>query len=168
VRILDHGPVGAIRRNHALEHATIHVLTERSPGVRLVGRSDWGGFNLYGSLETALVEEAVAVALARLKGGDNTLAVHPQCGTNLATGAILAWLASSAALSGRWRSRLAKSLQLVAGVGAAFVLARPLGARVQRDVTTDGDVSQLEVSRVLRLQRGAVILHRVVTNQGHA
>lgn len=156
----------AIRRNHALEHATIHVLTERLPGVRLVGRSDWGGFTLYGPVETTQVSDAVSTAMARLNAGEKGLAVHPQCGTNLATGFVLAGLASSAALGGRRRSRLEKSFQFLVGVGAALALAQPLGTGVQRAITTDPDVSRVIVSRILRLERGEVVIHRVDTVQG--
>ena len=166
MKLFELGMAGAVRRNHALEHATIHVLTERLPGVRLVGRSDWGGFTLYGPVETSLVSEAVAAATARLNGGEKALAIHPQCGTNLATGFVLAGLASSAALGGRRRSPLEKALQLCIGVGAALALAQPLGTGVQRAITTDPDVSRLIVSRILRLERGAVVIHRIDTAQG--
>lgn len=165
-RSIELGVAGAVRRNHALEHATIHVLSERMPGVRLVGRSDWGGFTLYGPVETVQVSDAVSAAMARLNAGETSLAVHPQCGTNLATGFVLAGLASSAALGGRRRSPLEKAFQLLVGVGAALALAQPLGTGVQRAITTDPDVSRLIVSRILRLERGAVVIHRVETVQG--
>ena len=106
MKLFDQGLAGAVRRNHALEHATIHVLTERLPGLRLVGRSDWGGFTLYGPVDTAQVSAAVSAAMARLSAGEKDLAIHPQCGTNLATGFVLAGLASTAALGGRRRSPL--------------------------------------------------------------
>jgi len=80
---------------------------------------------------------------------------------------VLAGVASSAVLGGRRRSRLEKVLELVIGVGAALSVAQPLGAEVQRVVTTDPDVSRLIVSRILRLERGTVVVHRVETVQGH-
>lgn len=155
----------ATRRNHALEHATIHVLSERHADLRLVGRSDWTGFTLYGPVETNELSKALASALQRLQAGETQLAVHPRCGTNLATGMVLAGLASSAALSGRRRSRLEKTLQLALGLGAALSLAQPLGAKVQEWVTTSADVANLRVVKVLRLERGTVIVHRVETAQ---
>ena len=164
---LELGLLGAGRRNDALERATLHVLTERFPGMRPVGRSDWGGFTLYGPVETAQVSEAVTAAMTRLRAGEKELAIHPHCGTNLATGFVLAGVASSAVLGGRRRSRLEKVLELVIGVGAALSVAQPLGAEVQRVVTTDPDVSRLIVSRILRLERGTVVVHRVETVQGH-
>ena len=54
-----------IRRNHALEHATIHLLSARHPHLSLVGRSDTAGFYLFGNVPTELVDEAVHEALSR-------------------------------------------------------------------------------------------------------
>jgi hypothetical protein len=155
----------ATRRNHALEHATINILSNRDPRLRLVGRSDWSGFTLYGSVDTGDLKAAISDALLRLQAGERELAIHPRCGTNLATGMVLAGLASSAALSGRRRSRLEKAVQLVVGLGAAFALARPLGMRLQERVTTSSDVGSLRVIKVLRLERGVAVVHRVETAQ---
>ncbi len=165
MKLLELPLFAATRRNHALEHATIHVLSERHPDLRLVGRSDWTGFTLYGPVDTNELAEALASALQRLQGGERQLAVHPRCGTNLATGMVLAGLASTAALSGRRRSRLEKTLQLALGLGAALSLAQPLGAKVQERVTTSSDVANVRVAKILRLQRGAVIVHRIETAQ---
>jgi hypothetical protein len=160
---LELWPVAAVRRNHALEHATIHVLSERHPDLRVVGRSDWGGFTLFGPLDTADVTSAVTAALRRLRAGESHLAVHPSCGTNVSTGVVLAGLASFAALHGKRRSRLEKTLQLIAGLAGAFVLAQPLGVRVQERLTTSADVLGLRVSDVRRQERGSLVMHRIRT-----
>jgi hypothetical protein len=163
LKLLELPFFAATRRNHALEHATIHVLSERHPDLRLVGRSDWSGFTLYGPVDTSELSEALASALQRLQAGETQLAIHPRCGTNLATGMVLAGLASTAALSGRRRSRLEKALQLALGLAAALTLAQPLGAKVQQRVTTSSDVANLRVVKILRLERGAAIVHRIET-----
>ena len=41
-----------IRSNHALEHATLHVLQEKGIDVELGGISDVGGFWIYGEVST--------------------------------------------------------------------------------------------------------------------
>jgi hypothetical protein len=92
--LLDHPTLLRIRRNHALEHATIHLLSARPVRTLLVGRSDSRGFYLMGEVPTDDVESAVLQALARLRAGEARLAVHPNCGTNLVTGAALAGTAS--------------------------------------------------------------------------
>ena len=165
MKVLELPFFAATRRNHALEHATIHVLSERHPGLRLVGRSDWTGFTLYGPVDTDELAEALASALQRLQAGESQLAVHPRCGTNVATGMVLAGLASTAALGGRRRSRLQKALQLALGLGAALALAQPLGVKLQQRITTSANVTGLHVAKISRLERGAVVVHRIDTAQ---
>ncbi|MBM4431441.1 MAG: hypothetical protein FJ026_14020 [Chloroflexi bacterium] len=155
--------VAAIRRNHALEHATMHILSQECPELRLVGRSDWGGFTLYGPVDTEKLAEAVTLAHQRLLTGETELAVHPRCGTNLATGVVLASIASYAVLNVKRRSGLQKALQLFLGIGAALSLAQPLGIKLQEHLTTSTQVAGLHVVQVTRQQRGTVVMHRVET-----
>ena len=165
MKLLELWPMAAIRRNHALEHATIHVLSERQSYLRVMGRSDWSGFTIFGSVGTDELSSAVTAALQRLRAGESQLAVHPRCGTNLATGMVLAGLASASALSGKRRSRLEKGLQLLIGLAAAFVLAQPLGVRVQEQITTSADVTTLRVVGISRHDSGTLVVHRVETAQ---
>jgi hypothetical protein len=46
------------RRNHGLEHATIHVLSARMKNLRMSGRSTDSGFFLFGDVPTELIETA--------------------------------------------------------------------------------------------------------------
>src|SRR5512141_1324773 len=79
------------RRNHALEHATIHILSERFPGRPMAGHSNPTGFFLIGDLPSEQVREAVSEALTRLKNGESHLAIHEGCGTNyVVTGGLAA------------------------------------------------------------------------------
>ncbi|MCY3901194.1 MAG: DUF6391 domain-containing protein [Caldilineaceae bacterium] len=91
------------RQHHAIEHATIHLLTARFPRRVFAGMSDPWGFTLYGQLSGKDIEEAVGEAIQRLQDGEEELAYHPNCGTNL-TAAIL--LVTSAAFLGSfdWRN----------------------------------------------------------------
>lgn len=162
---LEQWPFAAVRRNHALEHATITILSQRHPHLRLVGRSDWGGFTLYGPVDSDDVRAAVESALQRLQDGEAGLAVHPRCGTNLATGFVLAGLASYAAMSGKRRGILQRAVQLVVGLAAASILARPLGETIQERITTSLDVAKLRLADIRRLQRGDVVVHRIETAQ---
>jgi len=166
VSLLDLPFITAIRRNHALEHATVTILSERCPGLRLVGRSDWGGFTLYGSVEAGDVHVAVSEGLCRLHAGERGLAIHSRCGTNLATGVILAGLASRAALSGKRRSLCQKAIELGLGLGAAFVVAQPLGVAIQKRWTTSSDIAGLRVVHIQRSERKGLIVHRIKTTQG--
>lgn len=166
MNLLEMPLVAAIRCNHALEHATINVLSERHTDLRLIGRSDWAGFTLYGLINTDEVKAAVSIALQRLRAGESQLAVHPHCGTNVATGVVLAGLASYAALRSKRRSSyLEQALQLVLGLGAAVALAQPLGTKLQERITTSLDVAGLRVADIRRLERGKVVVHRIETTQ---
>jgi hypothetical protein len=81
----------SVRRNHALEHATIAILLGKvGPNTRLVGRASTDGFYIYGNVPTDKIGESAAEALARLKQGESQLAISPLCGTNLAVAGILA------------------------------------------------------------------------------
>lgn len=156
-----------IRRNHALEHATIHLLSARHPHVSLVGRSDAAGFYLFGNVPTLSVDEAVHEALSRLRAGEQRLAIHPQCGTNLLTSALLAGAGSFLALAGArqqtWRDRLDRLPLAVATAVLGLIVAQPLGTAIQRKVTTSGDLGTLDVVSVRRLSAGRVALHRILT-----
>ena len=47
-----HPVLSAVRHNHALEHATLHVLSQRFPGVKMAGVSIPQGFFLFAYLPT--------------------------------------------------------------------------------------------------------------------
>ena len=64
------------------------VLAERYKGVRMVGHSNPVGFVLLADLPTEIVTEAVLEAKRRLESGEPNLAVHPNCGTNLAVSSL--------------------------------------------------------------------------------
>jgi hypothetical protein len=158
-----------IRRNHGLEHATIHVLSRRVKDLKIAGRSSARGFILMGDVPTDAVESAVRDALARMKNGEHQLAVHPNCGTNLVTTGSLTTLAAYLGLSGRSRraniDRMASVLTLMM---ATVLFSQPLGLSLQRYFTTEGDVGDLEVVSVTRREVelpviGRMVVHDVVT-----
>jgi hypothetical protein len=158
-----------IRRNHGLEHATIHVLSEHHKRLSMVGRSDWSGFTLYGAIETDEVQAAVEEALHRLRRGEAHLAVHPRCGTVLATTGILTGLASFLAIGldsntrDRFRWSSLPTVLLVA-TGAA-IFAQPIGLFLQEKFTTSGYPANLEIKRISLMSNSKVVIHRVDTVQ---
>lgn len=154
------------RRNHGLEHATIHVLTQKNPRRSVAGHSDAGGFWLLGDLSTEETRQAVDEALQRLRAGERWLAVHPNCGTNLMTAGLAAGLAGGVAMRGAerrgaWMDRLPVAVLLST---LALLAARPLGMRLQERVTTSGDPGPLQVISIQPSQRGALTMHRVETH----
>lgn len=159
--IFDIPAITRIRRNHALEHATIHVLSQHHRALRLVGRSSVSGFFIYGQVDTELLAAAASEALIRLQNGETELAVHPRCGTNIALAGIMAGLTSFGVMSGRSRSKLDRLPQVILAATAAILFAQPLGAIVQSKVTTTSNVNGAFISGITRQQRGGMIVHHV-------
>jgi hypothetical protein len=157
--------VTALRQNHALEHATIHLLSRRHPQARLVGRSTPAGFVLYGDLSTEEVAHAATEALVRLQAGESHLAIHPRCGTNVAVTGILVGAAGFSAGLDRRRSWLERlPLALMAATLAAFV-AQPLALLVQERLTTTPRLEGVYVADVSRHEAGRFVSHSVTTGR---
>jgi hypothetical protein len=140
-----------IRQNHALEHATVTLLTRRLPDLRLTARSSSRGFIIFAEMDPAVVGSAAGDALQRLKQGEAQLAIHPNCGTNLAVGASLALIGSVFGVNTlRPRLRIASVL---ASALAGITLARPLGTLMQRYVTTLPDLHDVRITDVKQRSR---------------
>jgi hypothetical protein len=139
-----------LRQVHALEHATVWVLSEtrnaQSPTVRpskiqvdnelLGGLSTDQGFYLYGEVNISDLRRAVNLALHRLTHGEWDLAVHPRCGTNLSVAMLLtAGMAVGVTMMLPFRP-----IEQLIGLGLAATtaaeIAPDLGSIAQRYVTT--------------------------------
>ncbi len=155
-----------IRRNHAAEHATIHILSSRIPNLHLAGRADTQGFWLYGDVPTEAVRSAAHEAVARLQAGEAYLAVHPRCGTNLAVAGLLAGLSSLVATAGRPQSVLSRLPRILLATTLAVLAAQPLGPVVQERVTTSPNLVGVRVKDVIRQSVGRVTVHRVLLEEG--
>ncbi len=158
--------ISRVRRNHGLEHATIHLLSQRHPDVFLAGHSDPEGFWLLGDVPTEEVEAAVQEALKRLHQGERRLAIHPGCGTNYLVSGGLAALAGALAMLGagkRWRDKLDRVPLAVMFGTVALMFSQPLGFLLQEKVTTSGVPEGLEVVKVIPSRRGKMQAHRVLT-----
>jgi len=165
---LAHPAIVRIRRNHALEHATIHLLAARFPQRPLIGRSDARGFTLYGDVPTEAVEQAAFEALDRLRQGQRRLALHPNCGTNLLTAGALAGSAVFLGMGGRRASertsdRLLRLPTAILVAVLALLIAQPLGMSIQQRVTTLADPGLIEIRAVHRQRSRPLPIHRVTT-----
>lgn len=154
-----------VRRNHALEHATMHLLPRYRPGVQLVARSGPDGFYVYGDVDRQTLESAAQEALARLQAGESELAVHPRCGTNLATAGLLGGLASFLVMLKRDRSPWDKLPQVLLVSMAAVVLAQPLGLFLQRRVTTRAVAEGARIRGITSRTLQGTPVHHVVVEQ---
>jgi uncharacterized protein DUF6391 len=137
-----------LRRNHALEHATIVVMMEREPQRRFNGFSTDEGFFVQGVRSTEEVDSAAREALRRLRAGEKRLAVHRNCGTTIVAANLLAaafFLGSiGIGLYLGWNIYLL----ILGGIVLSLLLRVPLSLFLQRFVTTNTDLSNAEVGWV--------------------
>ena len=133
----------AIRRNHALEHATVAVLLAKHGPTRVAGRASVDGFLLFGDIDTEEVTACAQEALRRLKSGQASLAVSPHCGTNVAVAGLMAAAAATATLAfGQVKGRFPNAF-MAAMFGVIF--AQPIGHFVQEHLTTSPRVDSVEI-----------------------
>ena len=137
-----------LRRNHALEHATIVVMMERHPGRKLNGFSTDEGFFVQGVRSTHEVERAAREALRRLLSGEKGLAIHRNCGTTIVAANLLAAVFFLGSLGIGLYLAWPLYLLILGSVILAFALRVPLSLLLQRFVTTDADLTNAEVGWV--------------------
>jgi hypothetical protein len=137
-----------LRRNHALEHASIVVMMEREPGRRFNGFSDDDGFFVQGVRSMEEVDSAAREALRRLKAGEKKLAVHRNCGTTIVAANLLAAVFFLVALGVGLYLGWNVYLLILGGIALSLILRVPLSLFLQRFVTTDADLTNAEVGWV--------------------
>jgi len=159
--ILDLPFILETRRNHALEHATLHILG-REHHTKMAGHSNPTGFFLLGNFSTQDVWVAATEALERLREGESGLAIHEGCGTNLATnalfGATLSWFVLRGAKSTAIRILLLPVAVVFGVIGV--LIARPLGPKLQQYVTTEADMGNVQIVDIIPIRKG---VHRIIT-----
>lgn len=137
-----------IRQNHALEHATITILSGMLPELSVSARSSSDGFIIFGDVDLGILRRALNEALHRLQAGEAELAIHPNCGTNLAVGVSVVTIGTLLAFAAsQTRTRLATA---AASSIAGWAAARPLGEYVQRHFTTLPDLRGVRVTEIAR------------------
>lgn len=142
-----------VRRNHALEHATILKLTV--PGRRrLSGRARPNGFFVIGSVTSEEIARAFTEVARQVRSGSFPEYVSPRCGSNIVTALafgngllLLVGVASlTFTISTPWR---------VAGLGlavAAFVgMRHAIGNAIQRRFFMSVDFTDVSARTVRRV-----------------
>ena len=135
-----------VRQNHALEHATITILSRMVPNLSVSARSSADGFIIFGNVDLGVLRHAMDEALRRLQAGEAELAIHPNCGTNIAVGVSLITLGTLLSLtSNQPRTRIAAA---AASSLASLMVARPVGQYLQRHLTTLPDLVGVRVTTI--------------------
>lgn len=139
-----------LRQVHALEHATVWMLSEKDRPISpqtientypqdndlLGGLSTDQGFYLYGQVDNLALQKAVRMALRKLKAGEWNLALHPRCGTNLS---VNMFLTAGFALGAHLllpRGPIEQLIGLGLSAAVATQLAPDLGMLAQKYLTT--------------------------------
>jgi hypothetical protein len=137
-----------LRQVHALEHATVWILSNSSakgqssvPAIaaddaQLGGMATERGFYLYGRVNWLDLQRAAKQALERLTQGEWQLAVHPRCGTNMSVEMLL----MSGLTLGAHLLLPREPVEQILGMGFAAAtaaqLAPEIGSLVQRYLMT--------------------------------
>ncbi len=147
IRVATIDAIAHIRKNHAMEHATIHLLTESRPGVSFAGYSFIKGYWILGNAELQDIQKAAEMALARLNNGEKKLAIHPNCGTNLAMiGLCTAAAAMITTMDTKDDDSVFSRFSAFTTAGLIGAMAgKPLGPKVQKRFTTDANVNDLSI-----------------------
>ncbi len=139
-----------IRQVHALEHATVWMLSnldhitksqtqikfQSKDNQTIGGLSTEKGFYLYGEINPFKLKRAVNLALTCLKRGEWNLALHPRCGTNSSVAMLLT---ASMAITAHFllpRQPIEQLLGLGLATTVANYLAPDIGMSVQKYITT--------------------------------
>ncbi len=164
--ILNFHPISRTRRNHGLEHATMHILAKKHPHVQLGGMSSPRGFTIIGDVTSEDVAGAAIEALLKLRAGEADLTEHPNCGTNFAISGLiaglLAWL-GTLGCEKTFKRKLERLPLLITLVTLALIVTQPLGPIIQKRITTASDPQGLELERVETTIRAGLRLHHVIT-----
>lgn len=159
--LLDLPLILETRRNHALEHATLHLMA-RTVQTPMAGHSNPTGFFILADISTEQLAAAATEAWTRLNAGESGLAIHPGCGTNLAAtvglAGTFAWLPLRGRKSTLGRLALLPLALLFAALG--FALARQLGPSLQQHITTEADLGNMQIAEIRFIRKG---VHRVIT-----
>ena len=164
--ILEIPPISRTRRNHGLEHATLHVLSRRFPDRTIAGHSDPKGFWILGNFTLEEIKDGVEEALQRLRNGEKRLAIHPNCGTNFVVSGVLAGLAAMVAMIGvgnRTRDKVERIPLAAVFATIALIISQPLALLFQEKVTTSGEPSGLQIVSITTVYQGKTKAHRIVT-----
>jgi hypothetical protein len=131
-----------LRRNHALEHATINILERDYYYNNLAGYAEDNGFYIIGADNLYYVEEAARKGLDLLKSGYSELAIHKRCGTSLTVANFISAISFLILLlvSGYF-----SIINVIISIIIANLLSPYFGGLVQKYFTTSLDIREIEI-----------------------
>ena len=159
----------ATRRNHALEHATIHYL-EAGGGKRLSGRAAVNGFRVIGRSSAPEIKSAFEHVRRVVREGGQLPYVSRRCGSNVVTalGLVLVLLLGVASVSVVLRPPLAiRASGLTSVVLLFFFMRHGIGNLIQRRFFMTIDFDEVSLPEIREIKPDPIDRRRghfVVTN----
>ena len=152
-----------IRRNHAIEHATVSILTEQISKSAVVGFAVPSGFIIYSKSGKDEILSAANNGLNLMKSGDSEISISQFCGTNLVVAALLTGV--STIILGKICGKKSKNILNIAnGFVLSALLSKPIGRIVQKYVTTDSSVQNIQIKNGRSLKIGSFYIHFISTD----
>jgi hypothetical protein len=146
------------RRNHAIEHATIHYL-EKNGTKRFSGRADRNGFRLCGESSAQEIRTAFEQVQQVVRERGQLPYISVRCGSNVVTALGLALVLLTTVVLGSvllppsWPVRAAA----LASVFLVFVVVRRrIGNSIQRRFFMTMDFDGISLGRIRKIQAGLV------------
>lgn len=130
-----------LKRNHALEHATINLLEERYGIRNLSGLAVEDGFYISWPYDPMYVLDAVREGQYLLSKGHRELAIHKRCGT-MVLGTNIVAVISFVIFLIIWGFNL---FTLILPMFIGIFIGNPMGIFLQRYLTTDTNVKDAEI-----------------------
>ena len=135
-----------LRKNHALEHATINLLEGKfGKGLFFSGLARENGFFIRGNGSPWEIEEAANEGLIRLQQGEKDLAIHSRCGTTILAVNLIVALFFLLFLFG---FRVFSILNVFLAIILANLVGPYLGLLFQRYLTTSPQVGDVVIRGV--------------------
>ncbi|MDI6861145.1 MAG: DUF6391 domain-containing protein [Caldisericia bacterium] len=135
-----------LRKNHALEHATINVIEEEmnKRGI-LSGYARENGFYVFGRIDPEILLKASEIGREKLILGETHYAIHERCGTSIGVASFLTiiFFLLLIILTSSFNIFL-----LLIAIILGQILGPPLGKLTQKYFTTDPDVSDIKIVSV--------------------
>jgi len=133
-----------LRKNHALEHATINVIEEKwgRRGV-LSGYARENGYYIIGPVDPETLEWASHEAWERLARGEANLAIHSRCGTSIAVASFTTAVIFILLLV--FSRTMNIFLEIAVAILLGQILGPFLGEFTQKYFTTDPDVRNVRI-----------------------
>jgi hypothetical protein len=151
-----------VRRNHAIEHATVSILNEQKIKPTVLGLAIPSGFIICSKSNKDEIISAANYGLKLMKSGVTEVSISQFCGTNLVVMALLTGV--STVLLGRIPGTKPKNvLNITTGFLLSALISKPIGQIVQKYVTTDSNVKNIQIKNSLSLNIGTFYIHCIST-----